>query len=117
MLPHMGKRLLEGGLHLVSRGTRNDLRSHIVQMLFEFLDLASLASFEGMRDDLCQITVRRHSRFTRGGFKLGCVVFGEINGDAHSLSPISETGMGSTSASRYSSTDMPEVVAWASRLA
>jgi hypothetical protein len=52
-------------------------------MLLEFLDFASVASFERMCDDLCQIAVRRHAGFARGGFKLGRIVLGEINGDAH----------------------------------
>jgi len=55
-------------------------------MLFEFLDLPSVASFQRMRDDRCQIAVRRHLGFTRGSLKLGRVLLGEIDGDAGFLS-------------------------------
>ena len=74
MLPHMVKGLLKGGFHLVSRGPRNNVRSHGVQMLLELVDLALVPVFKHVRDHLFQVTIGRHARGARLGFELGGIL-------------------------------------------
>ena len=68
MLPHMAKRFREGGFHLVGSRAQNNLRSHVVQVLFELLDFAFVPGLERMLDDFGEIAIRRHARLTRRGF-------------------------------------------------
>jgi hypothetical protein len=72
----MVKSFLEGGFHLFGRRSRNNLRRHDVQMLFEPADLVPMPALKCVRNDLRQVTIGRHMRGTRLGFELGSVLIG-----------------------------------------
>jgi hypothetical protein len=89
MRSHLRQSLFKGGLHLFGRCPRGNLRSHIIQMMFQILDSASMLTFEGAGDDLSKVTLGRHLSGARLGLQRGGILLREVNGHIHKPVPSS----------------------------
>lgn len=86
LLPYVVQSFLQRGLHLVGRRPRNDLRSHVVKMLFEPLNFVFVPALKRMRHNLSQITISRHTRRPRFGFELSGILFRQVDCQVHRAS-------------------------------